>query len=151
MSFSSEKRHFPVQSVTLQKDKKKTSRTEGHTEYVISLTHPEERRAGEKDREEVDAEHHLELVDLVLLEDAVLPLRGKAIARQVHRNEEKSQPLRALFFGRPAALREGEHAHSEGNGNRLQVDIVSHTRCRSCSVLTAFCVTKPPKIQTCQW
>ena len=84
------------------------------------LTHPEKRQARENDREQVDAEHHLELVDLVLLEDAVLPLRGETVTHQVDRNEKQAQPLSPLLVHGTAALGEGEHAHTEGDGNRLK-------------------------------
>lgn len=56
-------------------------------------THPEERGGGEEDGEAVDAEHHLVLVDLVLLEDAVLPLRGEAVAHQVGGDKEDAVQL----------------------------------------------------------
>ena len=86
-----------------------------------SRTHVDERHGGEENGEEVDAEHHLKLIDLVLLEDAVLPLGGETVTHQVHGHEKQSQPLRAVVFCGAAALGQGEHAHSDSDGNRLPV------------------------------
>lgn len=52
------------------------------------LTHQREHCAADEDGPAVDAKHHLVLVDLEFLEDAVLPLGCEAVADKIRRNEK---------------------------------------------------------------